>query len=91
MNINITFRDDNNDDDNSRLTLLADSSFEEDYEAYYSNNNTINNNIEDNSKRCVGSQKGKASNKERNLHVGNITLVQVSDFNFVFAVVITFE
>ena len=95
MNINITFHDnddgdDDDDDDNSRMTLLAESSFEEDYEAYYSNNNTINNNIDDNSKRRGGSQRGKASNKERNLHLGRITLMQVSSFILLFSVVITF-
>ena len=80
--------DDDGDDDTSTMTLLAESSFEEDYEAYYSNNNKIDNNIDDNSKRCGGSRRGKASNKERNLHLGGVTRMQVSFFFFFF--VITF-
>ena len=51
----------------------------------------IDNNIDDKSKRYGRSRRGKASNKERNLHLGHITLMQVSYFNFVFSVVITFE
>ena len=83
MNTTIPFHgdeddDEDGDDDSSTMTLLAESSFEEDYEAYYSNNNKIDNNIDDNSKRCRGSRRGKASNKERNLHLGRVTLMQVS-------------
>ena len=92
MNINITFHgdDDDDDDDNSTMTLLADSSFKEDYEAYYSNNNKINNNIDDNSKRHGGPRRGKVSDKERNVQLGRITLMQVSYFIVVFSVVTAF-
>ena len=85
MNANIPFH---GDDDSSTMMLLAESSFEEDYEAYYSNNNKIDNNIDNNSKRCGGSRRGKASNKERNLHLGRVTLMQVS-FSFFNKLLIT--
>ena len=87
MNTNNQFHGDDDDsggddDDSSTMMLLAESSFEEDYEAYYSNNNKIDNNIDNNSKNCGGSRRGKASNKQRNLDLGRVRLMQVSFFFF---------
>ena len=87
MNSTNPFRGDDDDsggddDDSSTMMLLAESSFEEDYEAYYINNNKIDNNINNNSKNCGGSRRGKASNKQRNLDLGRVRLMQVSFFFF---------
>ena len=70
--------DDGNEDYNIYM-LLKDLSFEEDFHEFTTYNN-INYNTTDNYyKQCHGSlNKGKASNKQCNLALGNMILMQVS-------------
>ena len=81
INISIIFDNDDNDDSGHYMTL-QDSSFEEERDAIIANmkmSYTIND------KYCKlrgGLRKGKAPNKELNLALGNIILVQVSVYLF---------
>ena len=70
--------DDGNEDYNIYM-LLKDLSFEEDFHEFTTYNNINYNTLDNYYKQGHGGlHKGKASNKQRNLALGNMILMQVS-------------
>ena len=77
MNPINSFDDDN--EDNNIYMSLQDLSFEEDFDEFTTYNNINYNTTDDYYKQPhSGLKKGKASNKQRNLALDNMILMQVS-------------